>query len=221
MTAAELKLDYFKIYDVANLELNRAFQLKGQFDERLQKIRLVLLDFFANPVSKNGEPIYNKNAHLAWYRGPQPPEPTRFALVENQFGKIKIWIGNGGGLLVPTQKVEPGSVFPQGLDHYKVYRVLDWDQAPEAKLKLRDQFDSDEVKLIRPIFFAVPVLKRAGAKVFRIQNERAHLLIMAITPRSFQKRIRVRNQVHRSAAVQVVRSVMLAAPSLKHEWKAL
>jgi hypothetical protein len=38
-------------------------------------MRLKLLDFFANPVSKNGEPLYDKNAHLAWYRGVQPPEP--------------------------------------------------------------------------------------------------------------------------------------------------
>jgi hypothetical protein len=34
-------------------------------------MRLKLLDFFANPVSKNGD----KNAHLAGYRGVQPPEP--------------------------------------------------------------------------------------------------------------------------------------------------
>ena len=125
MTAKELKLDYFKFYDVANREVDGDVLLRGQFDQRPQKMRLRLLDYFANPVSKNNEPLYDKNAHLAWYRGVQPSEPPRRVVLENQFGKFDIRTGTGYGLLVPTQKVEPGSVFPNELDHYKVYRLLD------------------------------------------------------------------------------------------------
>lgn len=75
MSAKELKLDYFKFYDVENRGAEGDVLLRGQFDRRPQKMQLRLLDFFANPVSKNGEPLYDKNAHLAWYRGVRPSEP--------------------------------------------------------------------------------------------------------------------------------------------------
>ena len=165
--------------------------------------------------------MYDKNAHLAWYRGVQPPSLRGGVVLENQFGKFDIRTGTGYGLLVPTQKVEPGSVFPKELDHYKVYRLLDVEQVPEKALKLRDQFGSEEVKLRLPLYFAVPVTKRVGEKSYPIQNERAHLLIFSITTREVQKAIKLRNQFARGTSVKVVRSLMLGAPSVKLEWKQL
>ncbi len=214
MTAKELKLDYFKFYDVESREADGDVLLRGQFDQR-KKIRLRLLDFFANPVSKNEEPLHDKNAHLAWYRGVQPPELPRRVVLENQFGKFDIRTGTGYGLLVPTQKVEQGSVFPNELDHYKVYRLLDVEEAPEKVLKLQDQFGSDEAKLRLPLYFAVPVTKRVGEKTYPTHNER--LLIFSITTRDLQKTIKLRNQFARGTSVRVVRSLMLGAPSLKLE----
>ncbi len=219
MTAKELKLDYFRFYDVENRVAEGDVLLRGQFDRRPQKMQLRLLDFFANPVSKNGEPLYDKNAHLAWYRGVQPSEPLRRVVLENQFGKFDIRTGTGYGLLVPTQKVERGSAFPEGLDHFKVYRLVDVEQVPETSVKLRDQFGGDEVKLRLPLFLAVPVLKRHGNKDYPIHNERAHLLIFSITTRDLVKRVNLRNQFAKGIAVPVVRSLMLGAPSLKREWK--
>jgi hypothetical protein len=219
MTAQELRLDYFKIYDVENREAQGDLLLRGQFDRRPMKMRLRLLDFFANPVSKNGEPLYDKHAHLTWYRGIQPPEPMRRVLLENQFGKFDIRTGTGYGLLVPTQKLVRGSVFPEQLDHYKVYRLVDVEQVPNAVLKLRDQFGAEEVKLRWPLFFAVPVMKRHGTKIHPICNDRAHLLIFLITVRDLKKSIKLRNQFGSGVPVRVVRSLMLAVPSLKREWK--
>jgi hypothetical protein len=219
MEARELRLDYFKIYDVEDRPAQADILLQGQFDKRALKMRLALLDFFGNPVSKNGEPIFDKNAHLSWYRGAQAAEPMRRVVVENQFGKFDIRTGTGYGLLVPSQKVEAGSEFPKALDHYKVYRLVDVEQVPDVKLKLRDQFGSDEVALRLPMYFAVPVVKTFGEKKYPIQNPRAHLLIFGITPRDSQRKIVVRNQFARGITVPVVRSVMLAAPSLKIEWK--
>lgn len=221
MTAQDLKLDYFKFYDVENREVDGDVALRGQFDQRPVKMRLRLLDFFANPVSKNGEPMYDKNAHLTWYRGVQPPEPPRRVVLENQFGKFDIRTGTPYGLLVPTQKLEPGSAFPAGLDHFKVYRLLDVEQTPGNVWKLRDQFGADEVKLRLPLYFAVPVVKRFAGKNYPIHNERAHLLIFSITTREIQKAIKLRNQFTRSTGVKVVRSLMLGAPSVKLEWKQL
>jgi hypothetical protein len=219
MTAKELRLDYFKVYDVENREAAADLLLRGQFDRRPQKMRLRLLDFFANPVSKNREPLYDKNAHLAWYRGVQPSEPIRRVLLENQFGKFDIRTGTGYGLLVPTQKIERGSAFPEQLDHYKVYRLVDVELVPNKVLKLRDQFGGDEVKLRFPLYFAVPVMKRHGNKTYPIHNDRAHLLIFSITTRDLRKNIKLRNQFDNGTGVRTVRSVMLAAPSLKRKWK--
>jgi hypothetical protein len=219
MTAKELKLDYFQIYDVANRQAAGNILLQGQFDKQGLRMQLALLDFFANPVAKNAEPIYDKNAHLTWYRGVQPSEPMWAVILENQFGKFEIRTGKGYGLLVPTHKVESGSVFPKTLDHYKVYQVVDVGNVPDVTLKLRDQFGASEARLGRPLFFAVPVRKRHETKEYPIQNERAHLLIFAITPRNLEKKVTLRNQFARGTSVAVVRSVMLAAPSIKHEWK--
>jgi hypothetical protein len=140
-------------------------------------------------------------------------------VIENQFGKFEFRTGTGYGLLVPTQKLEPGSAYPERLDHFKVYRLVDVVRVPDKVLKLRDQFGASEARLTLPLFFAVPVTKRHGTKVFQIRNERAHLLIVGITPRNFQKKVKLRNQFTRGVSVQVVRSVMLAVPSIKHEWK--
>jgi len=219
MTARELKLDYFKFYDVENRGAEGNVLLQGQFDQRPQKMQLRLLDFFANPVSKNGEPLYDKNAHLAWYRGVQPAEPVRRVVLENQFGKFDIRTGTGYGLLVPTQKVERGSVFPEGLDHFKVYRLVDVEQVPQTSVKLRDQFGSEEARLRLPLFLAVPVKKSHAAKAYPIRNESAHLLIFSITTRDVAKRVKLRNQFASGIAVPVVRSLMLAVPSLKRQWK--
>jgi hypothetical protein len=221
MTAKELKLDYFKFYDVENRDAQADVRLRGQFDQSAKRLQVRLVDFFANSVSKNGEPMYDKNAHLAWYRGIQPAEPPRRVVLENQFGRFDIRTGTGYGLLVPTQKLEDGSAFPKDLDHFKVYRLLDVEAAPGKTVKLKDQFVSDEAKVNLPLYFAVPVTKKHGDVTEPIHNEKAHLLIFSITTREIQKPIRIKNQFARTISIQVVRSLMLAAPSIKLEWKQL
>jgi hypothetical protein len=75
MTAQELALDYFEIYDVVNKPAAGSVLLRGAFDVRRQRMRLALLDHFATSVSKNGEPRVDSHAHLTWYRSVQPQEP--------------------------------------------------------------------------------------------------------------------------------------------------
>ena len=118
---------------------------------------------------------------------PSPQKPVRAVTLENQFGKFEIRTGTGYGLLVPTQKVEPGSTFPEALDHYKVYRLLDVEQIPNINLKLRDQFGASEARLRIPQYFAVPVKKRHGTQTIPIHNPNAHLLIFSITTRELAK----------------------------------
>jgi hypothetical protein len=114
---------------------------------------------------------------------------------------------------------ERGSAFPEQLDHYKVYRLVDVEQVPGKALKLQDQFGRDEVKLRLPLYLGVPVMKRHGRKSYPVRNDRAHLLIFSITTRELKKSIRLRNQFADNMGVRVVRSLMLAAPSIKRTWK--
>src|SRR5262245_51349107 len=166
MNAKQLKLDYFKVYDIENNTLQDKVLLQGQFDKDPDRVLLLFLSHFANAVSKNSEAFFNKNAHLTWYAIQQDfAEPRRQIVVENQFGKQKFLIGRALFLLAPARKFEPGSVVPKGLDHFKVYQVLE-GQPVNKSVKLQDQFGADEVKIGPPLLFATPVKKsHAGTTV--------------------------------------------------------
>lgn len=151
MNAKELKLDYFQIYDVANRLATGNILLQVQFDKQGLKMQLALLDFFANPVAKNAEPIYDKNAHLTWYRGVQPPEPMRAVILENQFGKFEIRTGKGTGCSSRLTRWNRGVCTPRH-SITKVYQVVDVGIVPDITLKLRDQFGASEARLGRPLF---------------------------------------------------------------------
>ncbi|MFL6234751.1 MAG: hypothetical protein ACJ76N_16580, partial [Thermoanaerobaculia bacterium] len=75
----EFKLDHFKLYDVQPYSPGGATPvLQGQFDGRERPAVVGLLRQFANPVSKDGEPIKDRNSHLTIYDVATTfPEPTR------------------------------------------------------------------------------------------------------------------------------------------------
>lgn len=220
MNAQDLKLDYFKIYDVGDYKVDYRVRLQGQFDEEPEDAELMLLSYVANPVSKNGEPIYNRNAHLTWYwLYPRIPEPTRNVVVENQFGQQKIIIGKSPALLVPAQKRERGSQFPVDLDHFKLYWVLEGERVNQG-VELKDQFVSEEAKVLYPLLFGVPVRKEYQGDVSPVHNAKAHLLIYRITPRSLQQARAVHDQFG-TRYLFFLRSVLLAVPSIKPEWEEL
>ena len=218
MNAQELRLDYFTFYDVANQDAGYIVGLQGQFDKTPEKVRLNYLNLFANPASKNGEPIYDKNAHFNWYDLYDPvPDPTRIVEYENQFGQQKLVTGRSYALLAPAQKREKGSTFPEKLDHYKVYQVLQGEPVNQA-VKLETQFGSGEAKIYYPAFFAVPVRKWWEGQTFGIHNEKAHLVLYKIYPAPAEKTVVDRDQFGQRY-LQVFRSVLLAAPSVKLRWQ--
>jgi hypothetical protein len=120
---------------------------------------------------------------------------------------------------VPTQKIEPGSVLPKELDHYKVYQVLHISKPLQKGVRLRDQFRTSEARLTSAMFFAVPVQKWHNAATQVIQNPKTHLLIVGISPQTIEKPIAIRNQFAKRAQLSVLRRVMLAIPSVKLGWK--
>ena len=219
-TAQELKLDYFNFYDVANQGAGYIVGLQGQFDEQPEQAKVTYLNYFANPTSKNGEPMYDKNAHLSWYNILDPtPDPTRQVTYQDQFGKQQIYTGRAYGLLVPTQKSFPGSQFPQHLDHYKVYQVLHAEPVMK-KVALEDQFGKMETQVYMARFFAVPVKKWYQGQTYGIYNETAHLALYQIYPKSIEKAIVTRDQFSQRHQI-IFRSVMLGSPCKKLEWKKI
>ena len=219
MTSQDLKLDHFKFYDVANQQAGQWVGLLGQFDRQPERAQLTYLNMFANPVEKNGEPLYDKNAHLTWYDLFDPvPDPVRAVWFTNQFGNAqKIYIGRACALLVPTEKIESGSEFPERLDHFKVYQVLQSDPFG-SNVKLKDQFGGEDTKITNPMFFAVPVKKLANGQTYGISNDYAHLVLYRLIPQVNQKTIRTRDQFG-GHYIHVVRSVLLGVPSKKDRWE--
>ena len=232
MNAQDLRLDYFKIYNVVDRRVDYQVTLQGQSDRERKNAELLFLGCFANPVSKNGEPLYNPNAHLTWYQLYQPKltrPPTRRVVVENQFGKQKVLIGAPVDLLrrrqqalfAPAQKGDEGK-FPVDLDHFKLYWVLKGGPLDNEIVALQDQFGSEEVTVTDPVAFGIPVKKEYKGKVSPIHNEKAHLMIYRITPQSRPpvEAVAVLDQFDRHY-LDFGESIGLAVPSVKLEWEEL
>lgn len=179
--------DHFKVYIVDSLEVDDYPEviLEDQFDRESQtkeQVKLSAIEFFANPVSKNGGKIRDTNAHLTWYRF-EEQGPERTVTFKNQFDTQTWRLGRPVYLLVPTEKREPGteSAFPRGLDHFKCYEVLS-EQPPEREVTLEDQFDKkldrkEVVTVRRPKFFCNPVQKNDE----EIKAPKNHLACYLIT----------------------------------------
>ena len=232
LTAKELELDYFRIYKVKIIKPKEDvdMELQGQFDNGVpKKFLLGNLEYFAVRAAKEAEPLHDKNAHLTWYSGKQSRVEMRRVVrvwVDNQFGSTELRLKydenakDAPGLLVPTEKIERLSAFPETLDHYKLYKVQEGAKFDQRTLRLKDQFLSDTVVLGMPKWFAVPVHKRRGKEEHVIQNRRgAHLVIYDITPQSeLRKELTLSNQFGKKIKVSLMQSVMLAAPSRKIRW---
>lgn len=214
------ELDHFKLYEVQPLPAaGHKPTLLGQFDTHAQTVEIYNLRQFANPVSKNGESIKDPNAHFTVYDfGTPVPDPPRWVKLENQFGVQELVIDLGLFLLVPAYKIENGLEPPKALDHYKCYRVIKGESAGMV-VSLKDQFVSeDEVLVVEPIFFGVPVVKRYNNQVHEINKEKEHLTIYRIVPRRVDVTREFKDQFL-SGKLEFRNSFALALPSLKSDWK--
>ena len=83
-------------------------------------------------------------------------------------------------LLVPAEKKEQGSVFPDSLDHFKCYPVIEGTGTPvDSFVDLEDQFGYEYVEVKKPVYFCNPVSKN-GEGIIDSLN---HLVFYEITPR--------------------------------------
>jgi hypothetical protein len=218
--------DHFKVYAVENLEAGHEVTLEDQFDRELdtkEEVRLAVIEFFANPVSKDGSEIQCQNAHLTWYRF-DDQGPERVVTFKNQFDDQTWQLGRPAYLLAPTEKEYPETEggFPEGLDHYKCYEASS-EKFSEREVVLEDQFDKsldrqERAVVQRPAFFCNPVSKN-GEEIKYPENHLAcYLIVSEESPLSLD--VKLRNQFGETALV-VTKSYMLCAPSEKIEFKVL
>ncbi len=214
-------LDHFKFYQVdVNIRPGRTpVMLNGQFDNGFRPHIVTQLTHFGNPVSKNDEGIVDKFAHLSWYDLEPTVEARKTARVVNQFGGDMISVQVSTGLLAPAEKIEPGSQFPQGLNHFKLYKIDYFRDFKPRVVTLYDQFDKKPitVRLIKPKFFAVPVAKKHGKKAFPMvknANDRDHLVVYEFAPVLYEVERTVNDQFQ-GGDLRNFRARYLAVPTAK------
>lgn len=213
-------LDHYKVYAIAPADVSFQVYLRGQFDGDLfQDTKVYRYERFLNPADKNGEGIIDKYAHLNWYAIFQEQlEPVRKVTIDNQFGVQTFKIDQPVALLVPAEKVEPGSQFPAKLDHYKVYRIIVTNEFITAPVNIQDQFGSEDNLALQPTYFAVPVEKKHADAYYPINNPQDHLVFYQLEPKDWQVRRRTKDQF--GNLVMTTRySDLLGVPSLKLGWE--
>ena len=128
-------------------------------------------------------------------------------------------IRNPRSLLAPAQKLlDPNSWFPDTLDHYKCYHIVDVHEAPETPLlSLYDQFGSQhEVTLGPPVFFCPPAKKeREGYTEEAIKNPKNHLTFYDIPMQDNARDFTFNDQFFSEKGLVTTQSILLGVPSLK------
>jgi hypothetical protein len=219
-------IGHFKVWLIKPVvDFAKDVRLKGQFDARDKEVapdRIEWLMGLGNPVSKNKEPIVNPNAHLTVYRLSGPTQPRRLVTFSNQLteGKDIDWeVQEPVVLLVPAEKVEKDSRPPRDLEHFKCYNVTHRRDI-ERHITLKDQFDrekEEEIKVLTPFLFAVPVQKNGEP----FKNRDDHLAIYEIHPQQgLEKKVTITDQYFPDGKqITVSHSAWLCVPSIKKGFK--
>jgi hypothetical protein len=244
----DLNLDHFKCYRVTEgTPANDFVKLQDQFDVSVAGVNLFEHVFvqnpilFCNPVKKitsagQVTPILNENNHLKMYFIAPTTAQTRTVTVRNQFtgtASTPLVVFQPLILAVPTQKRPHGP--PERLDHFKCHLV----EGPSVNVPvgLVDQFDSEGVRVGRPLLLCNPTVKIHGEtptgsaadvtledNITPITNPTAHLvcyrIISPVTPPSIApvppRAVQVLNQFDKDV-IKVAQPILLCVPSFKEE----
>ena len=226
LAALEARLDHFKLYDFFPIPVDYEARLKGQFDKDYIEVRIRELDHLLNPVVKTlvgDDPgkLVDPGDHYLMYRAPsfEGYIPKKIRIL-NQFGLQSYELGRAVRMIVPAEKIEPGSTPPSKRDHYKVYDILSTELI-STPVSLSDQFVTNKTTVTDPRFFCVPaekvVVVDGAKKIFPIYDEEAHMTIYGIEPDELSETRVVEDQFG-SQEVEAVLGVMLAVPTLKLEY---
>ena len=211
-------LDHFKCYAGLFPAFKGSALLQDQFGQEQVAVRTA--NRFCNPVSKNGQGIFDDAGHLTRYATAPPIGAPPFVpievLVQNQFGLQPLTLLGRKGLFVPSRKDKLAS--PLALDHFKCYSV---EGAPiNQRVRLEDQFDMadgviERARVLTPVTLCAPVEKTVNGITTPVGDPTMHLVCYTIETQRFASRtVLVRNQFGKGK-VRVRKPVELCAPSLK------
>jgi hypothetical protein len=168
--------NHYKVYNVAPpVEYFGNIQLVDQFGDYF--VDRLVLEKFANPVSKNDEPILFPELHHTWWALDLVGEGWQIDLL-NQFGLQSWQVGNPRFLVLPARKFEMGPPLP--FNHYLAYEAF--GEPIMLPVNLLDQFDVVDVVVLEPLYFLNPVDKVHEGATFPIVDPQAHLACYRIDP---------------------------------------
>jgi hypothetical protein len=219
VTTPMLALDHFKCYGTKGKPLDTPVALQDQFGAERD---VMVLDpvRFCNPVAKIHDDqvtkIRNEDHHLLFYRIKSVEQSaTRVVRVSNQFGKKReIAVSKATFLAVPTQKIYPGEhPPPRDLDHFKCYEAK--GEPIAVTVGLKDQFNHEpQVRVHVPFALCNPVAKKHENKETKILNPDAHLMCYKIETKSFDTKVKIRNQFG-EAELPIQQADVLCVPTHK------
>jgi hypothetical protein len=209
-------LDHFWCYETTANPLNEPIQLKDQFTTALVPHVVGAPKWFCNPVKKRHDDTVTKiidpDAHLTFLEIGVPQFKLLEVRVRNQFGIRDLKVFAPASLIaVPTKK--NNHEFPDGLDHFKCYRVK--GQAINVPVGLRDQFTAAVGRIVgKPVLLCNPTIKVHGANTFPINHPREHLVCYKVTPHQFSIVVAAVNQFA-NGQLTIQNPKMLCVPSRK------
>ena len=168
--------NHYKVYNIdPPYTFTGDIQLSDQFGG--YNVNLLVLEKFANPVQKNGEPIIFFETHHTWWHVDLVGSGWSI-LVENQFGEQAWQVEDPQYLVLPARKYEPGP--PLQNNHYLAYEA---SGAPvNLPVNLADQFGVVDVIAMEPVYFLNPVEKVVDGVLYPILDPEAHLACYRIEP---------------------------------------
>ncbi len=230
----EFRLEHFKGYGVFPDTIGPGpVVLVDQFDRRRNRkdsVDNLTVQYFANPVSKNGEAVRDSVTHLVWYVFRSRIEhPRRKVVYTNQFtGERGLGLTTGGPsyLLVPAKKIEwedSDSYDPhedsrfesKTVSHLKCYDVVE-AEPDSANVALKDQSSGADYISRGPVYFCNPCSKNGGPA----PNETDHLTIyrlQSVTGRDSTRSVIAIDQFGRDR-LSVTQSTWLLVPTNKELW---
>ena len=200
--------------------------LKGQFEanQPARRARVQRMRNLINPALKlhdgNAFPIVDEDEHLTAYTLRTDNEPVRQVWFENQFGQQTWILGNPRLLYAPAQK-EPHE-FPDSLDHFKCYDVLNSGGAVDEGVGVSDQFLPLTQTVVREgELFCVPVHKRHGEYLYAINNPIGHLAVYRIDQIPMDPEVRLVKDQFDDRDITALGAVQLIAESRKLAWQEI
>ncbi len=203
--------------------------------------KLVSIERLLNPVKKIHDGISfnpkNPNLHYLAYRFQSAASfVPRTVLIQNQFETRNITAVKPLYLLTPSGKKKTGIPIerilstvppfmadkliasivppvPQNVNHYLCYDVEPYDLG--TGVFLTDQFQTRQFEVIRPRYLCNPAEKTHDGKVYKIADEKNHLMCYEVIPHNPVNRPVIANDQFGIKSLKAVQTEEICLPTIK------